>query len=116
MKSLLGVVATLAFVLVGASCDDGDSGGTVSTTTSTTAAPTSTTTAASSTTSATTPTTQPPYGSACAKGSHPDCVDPDSDGQYEYLKNGARCMNGMGDSGLCSDLDGDGVAGYPDSG
>ena len=118
MKSLLGIVATLAFVLVGVSCDDGDSGGSVSTTTSTTAAPTSTTTAASSTTSAsaTTATTQPPYGSKCAKGSHPDCVDPDGDGQYEYLKNGARCMKDMSDSGLCSDLDGDGVAGYPDSG
>lgn len=32
------------------------------------------------------------------------------------LKNGARCMKEMSDSGLCSDLDGDGVAGYPDSG
>lgn len=43
-------------------------------------------------------------------------LDPDGDGKYEYLKNGERCMKELGDSGLCSDLDGDGVAGYPDSG
>lgn len=54
--------------------------------------------------------------SACNKGSHPDCIDPDGDGKYEYLKNGERCMKELGDSGLCSDLDDDGIAGYPDSG
>jgi hypothetical protein len=62
-------------------------------------------------------TTRPPYGSPCQKGSHPDCIDPDQDGRYEYLKGGAACMKDFGESsGLCSDLDGDGEAGYPDSG
>jgi hypothetical protein len=108
--------------LAAASCDDettGEPGGTTATSGATTTSamtvtsPTATTTA----TSGTTATTQPPYGSNCQKGSHPDCVDPDQDGQYEYLKNGAACMKDFGDdSGLCSDLDGDGVAGYPDSG
>jgi hypothetical protein len=61
--------------------------------------------------------TPPPYGSPCQKGSHPDCIDPDHDGRYEYLKGGAACMKDFGESsGLCSDLDGDGEAGYPDSG
>jgi hypothetical protein len=114
MRSLVRLVAVPALLLAGAACDDGDSGGTGSTTTS--AAATSTTTAASSTSSATTATTLAPYGSACAKGSHPDCIDPDGDGKYELLKNGAQCMQRLGDSGLCSDLDGDGVAGYPDRG
>lgn len=60
---------------------------------------------------------RPPYGSACQPGSHPDCIDPDQDGRYEHLKGGADCMRTFKESsGLCSDLDGDGVAGYPDSG
>ena len=117
-SSLVRLVAALALVLVGGACQGDDKSDTDSSTTSSTAggSTTSTTTAASSTSSATTAVTQPPYGSACAPGSHPDCIDPDGDGGYEYLKNGERCMKELGDSGLCSDLDGDGVAGYPDSG
>jgi hypothetical protein len=118
---LLAVLVALAT----ASCDDesdspDEPGGTTTTSgQTTTSAPPVTTSATAPTTvtSATTATTQPPYGSACDKGSHPDCVDPDQDGRYEYLKGGAACMKNLGeDSGLCSDLDGDGVAGYPDSG
>jgi hypothetical protein len=48
---------------------------------------------------------------------HPDCIDPDGDGEGTYLIGGADCMAALPDSPeLCTDLDGDGVAGYPDSG
>ena len=43
-------------------------------------------------------------------------VDPDGSGQYVYLIGGAACMAGPLAGPLCSDLDGDGRAGYPDSG
>jgi hypothetical protein len=106
--------------LAAASCDeDNEPGGTTSTSaTTTTSSPTTTSATATTTvTSPATASTQPPYGSDCQKGSHPDCIDPDQDGRYEHLKGGAACMKEFGeDSGLCSDLDGDGVAGYPDSG
>ena len=115
MRSFVRLAAVFALVVLGAACDD-DTGGSESTTTTSAAATSSTTAASSSTSSATTPSTVMPYGSACNKGSHPDCIDPDGDGKYEYLKNGERCMKELGESGLCSDLDGDGVAGYPDSG
>ena len=113
------LVAVL-FVLVSASCGGDGGGSAASTTTSaaaatTTAPATSTTVAAGSTTAP--PSTAPPYGSPCRAGSHPDCIDPDGDGRYEYLRGGAECIKAVGvDSGLCSDLDGDGRAGYPDSG
>lgn len=65
-------------------------------------------------------TTAPPApspGSTCALGSDPDCIDTDGDGSGTYLTGGAECMASFPDSpGLCSDLDGDGNAGYPDSG
>jgi hypothetical protein len=58
----------------------------------------------------------PAYGSSCELGSSPDCIDPEGDGQGEYLQGGAQCMAGpLGKSGMCADLDGDGVAGYPDA-
>jgi hypothetical protein len=39
------------------------------------------------------------------------------EGQGTYLLYGADCMATFADSpGLCNDLDGDGIAGYPDSG
>lgn len=118
------LVLVVLLALAAASCDDeterpGEPDGTTTTSgATTTSAPTvSSTTATTTATSGTTATTQPPYGSACQKGSHPDCIDPDQDGRYEYLKGGAACMKDFGDdSGLCSDLDDDGVAGYPDSG
>ena len=115
MRFLLGVVEAMALVVAGGACSDSDDSGDTGSTTTTTAG-VATTTATTPASSATTATTQPPYGSACAAGSHPDCIDPDGDGSYEYLKNGAACMQRLGESGLCSDLDGDGVAGYPDSG
>jgi hypothetical protein len=115
MRSVVRVLAAMAIVLV-VSCGGDDPGPEDTGSTTTTTALASTTTATSSTTSTTaTPTTRLPYGSACAPGSHPDCIDPDGDGRYEYLKDGAECMRTLG-GGLCSDLDGDGVAGYPDSG
>jgi hypothetical protein len=33
-----------------------------------------------------------------------------------YLIGGGDCMATSPDPGLCADLDGDGIAGYPDSG
>lgn len=74
MRSLVRLLAVLALVLLGTACDDESSGGSESTTTTSTAATSSTTAASSSTSSATTPSTVIPYGSACDKGSHPDCV------------------------------------------
>lgn len=138
-------VATIGLViaLVGGGCatraDDRalerptDTSTTSSTTTSTSTAVTSTTTAPSTTTTPPTtapPTTTPPTttqteptdpalvpGSSCTLGSHPDCIDPDGDGVGTYLQFGAECMAAWPESpGLCSDLDQDGVAGYPDSG
>ncbi len=118
MRRLVRAVAALSLMLCVGACDGDDEPGDTGSTTSTVpaGAESSTTTGAPPTTIATTAATQPAYGSACASGSHPDCIDPDGDGQHEYLKEGARCMAALGDSGLCSDLDGDGVAGYPDSG
>ena len=118
------LVLTLLLAFAATSCDDdterpGEPADTTTTSgATTTVAPTVRSNTATTTgTSGTTVTTPPPYGSACQKGSHPDCIDPDQDGRYEYLKGGAACMKDFGDdSGLCSDLDGDGVAGYPDSG
>lgn len=101
--------------LAAASCGDGtDSAGPTSTTASAPLAPDES--ATTGTSGASTGTSLPPYGSACPPGSHRDCIDPEEDGQYEYLKGGADCMKEFGDDlGLCSDLDGDGVAGYPDA-
>lgn len=98
---------------------------TTTSTVATTPVPTTrqpTTTAASTTTLA--PTTEPPTtepalvpGGSCVLGSHPDCIDPDGDGAGAYLLFGADCLAGFPDAPeLCSDLDRDGIAGYPDSG
>ena len=47
----------------------------------------------------------------------PDCIDPDGDGDGTYLIGGADCMAALAETPeLCTDLDGDGQAGYPDSG
>jgi hypothetical protein len=54
-------------------------------------------------------------GQPCTPGSSPDCIDPEGDGSYVYLLWGADCM-AIFNGPLCSDLDGDGKAGYPDSG
>lgn len=86
------------------------------TTTTSSSSSTSSSTSSSSTTSSTaTPSLSP--GADCALGSDPDCIDPDGDGQGTYLIGGADCIAALpGSPELCADLDGDGVAGYPDSG
>jgi hypothetical protein len=126
-------IATLAFALSG--CGDDSSG---TTTTTTTALPATTTTGAVVTTArsggtaprataprstaaptspAPTSAAKPTLGAGCALGSFADCIDPDGDGQGTYLSGGAACMQAFASSPeLCSDLDGDGRAGYPDSG
>lgn len=56
-------------------------------------------------------------GDGCNLGSTPDCIDPDGDGIGTYLIGGADCVASFPDDlGLCEDLDGDGVAGFPDAG
>ena len=86
-------------------------------TSTTTVSTTSTTAAPTRTTAPPAPTVALRYGRTCARGSHRDCIDPDGNGRYTYLKGGGDCMRTFRDSpGLCSDLDGDGEAGYPDSG
>lgn len=58
-------------------------------------------------------------GDPCEPGSSPDCVDQWDDGDYRIIVGVAECLDLMGydRSWLqeCSDLDGDGFAGYPDS-
>lgn len=118
MAAAARVVVALLLVSLTASCgDEGDSGAQPVTTT-TSPAVVSSEPATTETSSLTSTTSLPPYGSACRGGSHPDCIDPDKDGRYEYLRGGADCMKNFAhnDQVLCSDLDGDGVAGYPDSG
>lgn len=91
---------------------------TTTTTAPTTTAPATTTTTAAGTSTSTSPT-GPAYGDPCDLGSHPDCIDPDGDGQGTYLEGGAACMAEMAPTlgpGICTDLDGDGRAGYPDAG
>ena len=56
-------------------------------------------------------------GEACVAGSFPDCVDPYGSGDWRYIVGWAQCVADFsGPSGSCEDLDGDGYAGYPDSG
>ncbi|HEY8058188.1 MAG TPA: hypothetical protein VID94_05530 [Acidimicrobiales bacterium] len=45
-----------------------------------------------------------------------DCIDPDGDGNYVYLIGGGDCVSVRPDPSTCADLDGDGIAGYPDAG
>lgn len=75
--------------------------------------------------STSTPATSPPTpalrpGDPCdpADGS-PDCTDATADGQFRYVEGYADCVATFGEEqayGLCTDLDGDGIAGYPDAG
>ncbi|MEZ0449028.1 hypothetical protein [Cellulomonas sp. ICMP 17802] len=69
-----------------------------------------------------TPSTSPVPGEPCdpADGS-PDCTDATGadDGTFRYIEGYADCVADLGAAeahGLCTDLDGDGRAGYPDSG
>jgi len=88
-----------------------------------TASPTSAPTATTSVTPAPTPSSTPRAllpGESCdpADGS-PDCTDATADSEFRYLEGYADCVASFTTDeryGLCTDLDGDGYAGYPDSG
>jgi hypothetical protein len=55
-------------------------------------------------------------GDQCTPGDHRDCVDPDRDGVGEYLIDGGDGIEALAPYvESCFDLNGDGVAGYPDS-
>lgn len=140
VRSGVAAVALVAFFLAG--CSSGSSGGDETSTTakasSTTASSTSSSTESTTTTTTAPPPTAPPTtaattvpkastttapgsnglkpGDACSleEGSV-DCVDPEGDGTGVYLTDGAACMATHPDPSMCADLDGDGVAGYPDS-
>lgn len=111
------MVAALSLTLV--ACGDDDDPGPAATTTSTTEAvgDSTTTTGAAGGTTTTTAADDLVPGQACELGSNPDCIDPDEDGEGTYLIGGADCLEAYVDSQtMCTDLDGDGRAGYPDSG
>ncbi|KQY47231.1 hypothetical protein [Cellulomonas sp. Root137] len=63
--------------------------------------------------------TTPVPGEPCdpADGS-PDCTDATSDGLFRYVEGYADCVAQLPgeEHSMCTDLDGDGRAGYPDSG
>ena len=131
-RSTLGAAALLVGALAfAAGCgSDGDGGTTtttgspttvttVSTTTSTVAAASTTTGGGAPSPSSTAPANTLPVlvpGQPCAPGSDPDCIDPEGTGDYVYLIGGAACMASPIGGPMCTDLDGDGYAGYPDSG
>ena len=87
--------------------------------TSTSTAPEPSATALGSTAPNPTASRLPVPGEPCdpADGS-PDCTDATADGQLRYLEGYADCVTQLPgeEYGLCTDLDGDGRAGYPDSG
>ncbi|WP_146927922.1 hypothetical protein [Cellulomonas xylanilytica] len=112
----LVVVAATAIALSG--CTSGTPGptGTVS------PADPATTSAAPTEDPTTAPSTPPPPvpGEPCdpAAGS-PDCTDATADSEFRYIEGYAECVASYTSDetyGLCTDLDGDGRAGYPDSG
>lgn len=136
-SALVALLAVTALLLAGCGSDDGDdestSGDPTSTetteattdstdastseTTDTTEAPSSDTTEAPDGTGATTEPTGPALlpGDVCSlEEGDPDCIDPDGDGEGVYLEGGADCAATAPDISICEDLDGDGVAGYPD--
>lgn len=113
----VGVGCAVAIVLLAASCGD-DSSSSDSTTSTSAPAPTTsdpTTSEPTTTTIPTAPTVaalQP--GDPCSpEEGLADCTDQSSDGTYRYIVGYAQCE---AEGGLCVDLDGDGYAGYPDSG
>jgi hypothetical protein len=110
---LLVVVVVVAIVLAGEdlSGDDGGNDGTIPTvaSTTTTTAPTTTTT---STTAPPATVALPDPGDPCSpEEGLPDCIDPDGDGSYVYLLNGADCLAGTTNPEDCIDRDNDGDAG-----
>lgn len=65
------------------------------------------------------PDAAPTPGALCdpADGD-PDCTDSTTDGAFRHVEGFADCVAEFGEDeadGLCTDLDGDGVRGYPDS-
>jgi hypothetical protein len=126
-------VAVTALVLAGCGSDDGDesTGGEATTETTagestetgpaTTEAPSSDPTTSSSPEDGGESTTAPDTGTDLAPGDPcsleegvADCIDPDGDGEGTYLTDGDECAATAPDISVCEDLDGDGVAGYPD--
>jgi hypothetical protein len=126
MRTTAALVAVAALALVGCG-DDEDAPETTTTTTTeatTTTSSTTTSTTEAPTTSESTTTVPGGGGEAgdlqpgdpCSlEEGVPDCIDPDGDGEGTYLLDGAGCIAGSPDPALCTDLDGDGYAGYPDS-
>ena len=131
-SSLVALVAVAALVLAGCGSDDGDESTEGESTTETTAAestdsdPATTEASTSESTTSSTPAdgeTSPTSetitalapGDPCSLDEdEPDCIDPDGDGEGTYLTGGADCAATAPDISVCEDLDGDGVAGYPD--
>jgi hypothetical protein len=123
-SALIGTALLIAVACSTSSLDDEATTTTADTTTTT--RPTTTTTSPPTTDPAPGATVAPPGpttatppqpGEPCALGSFPDCIDPELDGQGVYLIGGAACMEAFPNNpGLCADLDGDGHAGYPDTG
>lgn len=95
--------------------DDATTTTTDATTTTAAGDPTTTTKAGEPTTTVDSHGLEP--GDPCSlEEGVPDCIDPDGDGQGEYLIGGADCIANSPGPGACADLDGDGKAGYPDAG
>jgi len=84
-------------------------------------APTATATATPTPDPSTPAAAEPTPGQPCEPGSHPDCSDATgTEGDpYRIIAGYADCLALHGPDaayGLCTDLDGDGQAGYPDVG
>jgi hypothetical protein len=119
-----GCAALIALGGLTAACGSGGKEEAPSSTTTTTTTTTTTSTTTTTTTTTTPPATTAPPDDGLAPGDpcspeegSPDCIDPEGDGSYTYLEGGAQCLAENPDSpAICADLDGDGRAGYPDSG
>lgn len=64
---------------------------------------------------------EPTPGQPCEPGSHPDCSDATGteNDSWRIISGYADCVEALGEDaayGLCTDLDGDDQAGYPDAG
>lgn len=65
------------------------------------------------------PAAEPTPGALCdPDDGDPDCTDSTTDGEFRHIEGFADCVAQFGaeeEYGVCTDLDGDGVHGYPDS-
>ena len=87
--------------------------------TSVTSVPTPSATPTADTSSGPTPRTLLPGDSCDPADGSPDCTDATADSEFRYIEGYAECVASFSTDesyGLCTDLDGDGYAGYPDSG